>query len=139
MSTRINYRTAMIDRSPPRDTRKAMTWGFKGRCPACGHAPLFGRFLKPVPICDACGQDWSHQCADDFPAYIVILLLGHLIVPLVIEVNHWFAPSVTAQMILWPSLTAVLALLLLQPVKGAVIGLQWAKYMHGFGESAGPR
>ena len=30
-------------------------------------------------------------------------------------------------------LTIVLSVALLQPVKGAVIGLQWAFYMHGFG------
>jgi len=30
-------------------------------------------------------------------------------------------------------LTIVLSVALLQPVKGAVIGLQWALYMHGFG------
>jgi uncharacterized protein (DUF983 family) len=30
-------------------------------------------------------------------------------------------------------LTIVLSIALLQPVKGAVVGLQWANYMHGFG------
>src|SRR3546814_3451944 len=90
----------------------------KSRCPSCGEVSLFARYLKPVDACPACGQDWTHQRADDLPAYLVILLLGHLIVPLVVEVNRWFAPSATFQMMLWPSLTAVLALLLLQPVKG---------------------
>ena len=121
-----------------RSARHAMLTGFRGRCPACGQTRLFGRYLKPMAVCSACGQDWTHQRADDFPAYIVILLLGHLIVPLVVEVNRWFAPSMMVQMILWPTLTAVLALLLLQPVKGAVIGLQWAKRMHGFGSPANP-
>jgi uncharacterized protein (DUF983 family) len=37
------------------------------------------------------------------------------------------------QMLVWPTLTLFLALLLLQPVKGAIIGLQWALRMHGFG------
>lgn len=131
--------TMQTSSTPPRDARQAMLRGLKGQCPCCGHTRLFRRYLKPVEKCAACGQDWSHQRADDFPAYIVILLLGHLIVPLVIEVNQLFTLSVAAQMILWPTLTAVLAMLLLQPVKGAVIGLQWAKYMHGFSEiPAGP-
>jgi uncharacterized protein (DUF983 family) len=34
-------------------------------------------------------------------------------------------------MILIP-LALVLALVLLQPIKGAVVGLQWANRMHGF-------
>ena len=32
------------------------------------------------------------------------------------------------------TLTAALALAMLQPVKGAVIGYQWAKRLHGFGD-----
>jgi uncharacterized protein (DUF983 family) len=118
-----------------RDTRGAILLGLKGRCPSCGHAPLFARYLKPVAACPACGQDWTAQRADDLPAYLVILILGHLIVPLVVEVNRWFDPSTLFQMIFWPAITTVLALLMLQPVKGAVIALQWAKRMHGFGGS----
>ena len=34
---------------------------------------------------------------------------------------------------IWVPLTIILALVLLQPFKGAVIGLQWANRMHGFG------
>src|SRR3546814_3426947 len=105
----------LIPPSSDGDVRNALLQGFKGHCPACGVARLFGRFLKPVAACSACSQDWTHQRADDFPAYIVILLLGHLIVPLVIETNRLFALSVTVQMLLWPTLTAVLALALLQP------------------------
>ena len=87
----------------------------------------------PVAACAACGQDWSHQSADDFPAYLVIILLGHLLLPIVIEVNHLFAPGMVTQMILWPALAGTLALLLIQPAKGAVIAFQWARRMHGFG------
>jgi uncharacterized protein (DUF983 family) len=34
---------------------------------------------------------------------------------------------------IWVPLTIILSIGLLQPVKGAIIGLQWANYMHGFG------
>ena len=37
------------------------------------------------------------------------------------------------QLAVWPALTLVLCLALLQPVKGAVVGLQYALGMHGFG------
>jgi uncharacterized protein (DUF983 family) len=36
-------------------------------------------------------------------------------------------------MVVWVPLTIILALALLRPVKGAIVGLQWALYMHGFG------
>src|SRR3546814_13112729 len=69
--------------------RRAMLLGLKSRCPSCGGARLFARYLKPVDACPACGQDWTHQRADDLPAYLVILLLGPLILPLVVGVNRW--------------------------------------------------
>jgi hypothetical protein len=33
---------------------------------------------------------------------------------------------------LWLPLTVLLALVLLPPIKGALVGLQWALLMHGF-------
>lgn len=93
---------------------------------------MFTRFLKPVPACTACGQSWEAQRADDLPAYIVVLLLGHIIVPIMIEVNTAFSVPMAVQLVLWPGLAVVLALLLIQPTKGAVIGLQWSRRLHGF-------
>jgi len=40
------------------------------------------------------------------------------------------------QLAVWLPLALGLSLALLQPVKGAVVGLQWAFRMHGFGETA---
>lgn len=117
---------------PKRDWRRAAWLGLRGSCPSCGEARLFARWLKPHDHCPHCAQDWSHQCADDFPAYLVIIVLGHLIVPLVVEVNLHDLLSMGVQMVLWPTLIAVLALLLIGPAKGAVIAVQWALRMHGF-------
>ena len=117
---------------PQRDLRIALIRGLRGQCPSCGEAPLFGRFLKPVAHCPACSQDWTVQTADDLPAYLVVLLLGHLIVPFVVELNLHADVSMEIQMLLWPSLALVLSLLLIQPMKGMVIGLQWARRMQGF-------
>jgi hypothetical protein len=60
---------------------EAMWRGIMGRCPQCGRTSIFGTFLKPVERCIACGEDWQARSADDFPPYIVILLLGHIIAP----------------------------------------------------------
>ncbi len=115
-----------------RPWRPALRNGLLGRCPACGEGRLFGRFLKPAPTCAACGEDFSGHRADDFPAYIVILLLGHILVPTMVEVNYVFDIPVGWQAAIWPSVALILALLLIQPVKGGVIAFQWAKRMHGF-------
>ena len=112
---------------------RAMGRGALSRCPACGKGRLFGRFLKVVDQCEACGTEFHHHRADDFPPYIVMFLVGHLIgygilmTETRMEVPLWF------HLALWPALTLILCLVLLQPVKGAVVGLQYALGMHGFG------
>ena len=40
------------------------------------------------------------------------------------------------QLAIYLPLTALMSLALLQPVKGAVVGLQWALRMHGFDDKA---
>ena len=124
----------MTDPSPSgaRDVRRAVLRGVKGCCPSCGKTALFGRFLKPVALCPACGQDWSLHSADDLPAYLVVLILGHLLVPIVVAVNLRSDLAMGVQMLLWPGLALILAMLMIQRAKGAVIGFQWARQMQGF-------
>lgn len=104
----------------------ALRRGLVGRCPACNGARLFGRFLKPVAQCDSCGRDWTLQRADDFPAYLAIFIVGHLLIPIVVEANLMWDLPMFGQMILWPAAAAIFALALIQPMKGLVIALLWA-------------
>jgi len=113
-------------------TFEAMRRGARSRCPSCGRGSLFRAFLKVAEQCPACGEELHHQRADDFPAYIVIVLLGHIVVPLVLEVEILFSPPYWVHMALWPAVVIGLGLALLQPVKGAIVGLQWVLGMHGF-------
>ncbi len=116
-------------------TARAMQRGLLGRCPHCGRGRMFSAFLKVADQCPACGEALHHHRADDFPAYVVIFIVGHIMVPLVLSVETHFAPAYWVHMALWPALTVVLTLLLLQPVKGAIVALQWAVGMHGFEDS----
>ncbi len=117
-----------------RSWKSALLRGLSGRCPACGEGRLFARFLKPADRCGQCGQAFDGHRADDFPSYIVILLLGHIIVPTMIEVNIAFAIPVMWQAAIWPTLALTMAMAMIQPVKGGVIGFQWARRMHGFAQ-----
>ena len=125
-------RNEKTDDGADRPARRAIGLGLQGKCPACGSGRLFRSFLKPADRCTSCGEALDGHQADDFPAYIVILLLGHILVPTMIEVNHLFDIPLLWQSILWPVLTILLAVALVQPVKGAVIAFQWARRMHGF-------
>lgn len=104
----------------------------RGKCPRCGQGALFARWLKPHGHCPDCGQDWSHQRADDFPAYISILLTGHLLAPFIIALVADFALGPVALTAIIVPAALVLMLGLLQPAKGAVIAAQWWHGLHGF-------
>jgi uncharacterized protein (DUF983 family) len=116
----------------PSSGLQAMARGARGHCPRCKEAKLFLRFLKPRPRCPRCGQDWSHQQADDFPAYVSILITGHLMAPLIIALVRDTELSVAALVALVLLLAMALMIGLLQPAKGAIIAVQWWFGMHGF-------
>ncbi len=116
----------------PASAWQAVWRGMRFTCPRCGDAPLFAGFLKPMPVCPGCGQDWTHQRADDFPAYISMLITGHLLAPVVIGLELAFRPQVGVFAAIVVSLAMALMLAILQPAKGAVIAMQWWFGMHGF-------
>jgi uncharacterized protein (DUF983 family) len=111
---------------------QAIQRGMLGRCPCCGKGKMFAKFLKVADNCDACGEELHHHRADDFPAYIVICIVGHLIVPLVLAVETHYAPAYWVHFALWPAAVVILSLGMLQPTKGAIVALQWLGGMHGF-------
>jgi uncharacterized protein (DUF983 family) len=116
----------------PRQLGRAMLRGLCSRCPNCGQGRLFRAFLKVADQCPACGEDFRHQQADDAPAYFVILVVGHIVVPLALSVEVAFMPPYWLHFALWVPLTLGLAIGLLQPFKGAIVAWQWAHRMHGF-------
>jgi uncharacterized protein (DUF983 family) len=102
----------------------ALMRGARGTCPRCAAAPLFRAWLKPVERCGHCRQDWSVQQADDFPAYIGIFVVGHLLAPVVIAmISGGMSASLTLAIILPVAVAMLLAML--QPTKGAVIAFLW--------------
>ena len=115
-----------------RSLMQAMGRGFLCRCPHCGKGRLFGKYLKVVDRCEACGEEYHHHRADDLPAYLVIFIVGHIVIGAFMGVERMFELTTWQHLAIWVPATLVLALGLLQPVKGAVVGLQWALRMHGF-------
>ena len=109
--------------------------GLRGRCPACGEGRMFRKFLKVADECPSCGEELHHQRADDFPAYLDIVIVGHVLVPILLAVETDYAPPMWLSMTLWPAIALVATLALLQPIKGAVVALQWFIGMHGFEQS----
>lgn len=127
----MNAPVTFVGRAP-RPLWPAMLRGLRCRCPNCGQGRMFRAFLKVVDRCAVCGTELFHQRADDAPPYFVILITGHIVVPLALVTETELSPPFWVHAVIWGPLTLGLALGLLQPVKGAIVGWQWANYMHGF-------
>lgn len=105
---------------------QAMRRGFFRRCPNCGEGRMLRGYVAVNAACDHCGQPIEPYRADDAPAYFTIFVVGHIIVPLVLWLENLAQPAMWVHAAIWIPATLVLTLALLPPIKGAVMGLQWA-------------
>jgi len=125
--------TTSESQDAPRDTARSVKRGLLGRCPNCGEGKLFKAYLKPVDACTVCGEEMFHQRADDFPPYLTIFIVGHIVVAGFMATDTWLVLESWQHLMIWIPITIILSLALLPLLKGGVIGLQWALRMHGFG------
>ncbi|QPC45139.1 DUF983 domain-containing protein [Kaustia mangrovi] len=109
-----------------------MMRGARLRCPACGEGSVFARYLKVAPVCGECGEELHHHRADDAPPYFTIFIVGHILVPIALAVEQIWQPPMGLQMAVWLPLALAMTVSMLPVVKGSVVGLQWALFMHGF-------
>lgn len=99
--------------------------GLCRRCPNCGQGRLFTRYLTLRCPCEACGADNTIYPSDDFPPYLTILAVGHVVVPLFMWSDR-YKPPFWLQAVIWLPVTLVMCLALLPFMKGATVGLCWA-------------
>ena len=94
-------------------------------CPQCGAGKLFQSYLKSYPACLSCGEDLSQIRADDGPAWLTVMVTGHLIVPVSIylSMHDLLRPSMALPLLLFFTLLAVLVIL--PRAKGIFIGMIW--------------
>jgi uncharacterized protein (DUF983 family) len=124
------------DAPPPRRVPRALLRGFAQCCPGCGRGALFRAYLEVADACPACSEELHHQRADDAPPYFTIAVVGHVIVGGVLALERALHPPLWVHAAVWLPLTLLACLLLLPRIKGAIVGLQWALRMHGFGGGA---
>jgi len=115
-----------------RPLKPALLRGWRRRCPKCGHGHLFDGYLKVSSRCTSCGQPLSGHRADDGPAYLTILIVGHLMAPALHIAFTQFRPDPLVLASTFSVGTVALSLYLLPRIKGAIIAMQWAKRLHGF-------
>jgi uncharacterized protein (DUF983 family) len=93
---------------------------------------MMERYLEVSRACPVCGTELYHHRADDGPAWATILITGHIMAPAMLFVFELFRPPGWVMALSFSIVFVLLSLFLLPRIKGAFVGLQWAKRMHGF-------
>lgn len=114
----------------------AVMRGLRCTCPNCGEGKLFDGYLTSVERCSVCSEEIHHHRADDLPPYLTVFIVGHLVVGLFMAVEQSIALSMWTHLAIWVPVTLILSLVLLRPLKGGTIGLQWALRQGGFGDKS---
>lgn len=115
-----------------RPMKQALWHGWQRKCPNCGEGPMLSGYLKVRDHCPVCKQELHHHRADDGPAYLTILIVGHLLAPLLHVVYVHWRPEPLMMFTFFSIGCVALSLYLLPRLKGAVVAFQWARRMHGF-------
>ncbi len=109
----------------PRTFMTGLKRGITRHCPNCGKGSLFTSYLKVKPVCEVCTHPNGEYRADDGPAYVTILLIGHLVVaPLLALSFLWSLPPAMIAAIGLPVVGGA-TLAALPFVKGGWIGILW--------------
>lgn len=116
-----------------RPLRPAAMRGWQRKCPNCGAGPMFRGFLTVRDTCTVCDEALHHHRADDGPAYLTILIVGHIMAPLLLWAYTKFEPEPLILFSVFAVGCVALSLFLLPRLKGMIVAIQWARRMHGFG------
>ena len=130
MSDKMTDQT--IETTKDRPTWPAIVSGFRCKCPNCGKGRLLHSYLKVNDTCSECGEEFLHHRADDGPAYLTILIVGHLMAPLMHIAYVQWRPTPLMLFLIFALGCLALSLYLLPRLKGVVVAYQWARRMHGF-------
>lgn len=135
-TSRLDSTEALVEPSvTERQTWPSVWKGWRRKCPNCGSGPLLSGYLKVRDACPVCREELHHHRADDGPAYLTILIVGHLMAPLLHIVFVTWRPEPLVLFTIFAVGTIALSLYLLPRLKGAIVAFQWARRMNGFGRS----
>ncbi len=118
-----NSKRSSLPRGYP--PQSAFRSGLACRCPRCGEGKLFAGFLTVAPHCTVCDLDLGKQDSGDGPAIFIIFILGAIVVPLVFWFEFAYEPPFWLHMVIWMPVILGGALLMLRPMKGVMIALQY--------------
>ncbi|MEP5153728.1 DUF983 domain-containing protein [Planktotalea sp.] len=124
--------TSALETLKERPLKSSLLRGWRRKCPRCGNGPVLHSYLKMRESCTVCNLDFRHARADDGPAYVTILVVGHLMAPALHIAFVEFRPEPLILFTIFSVGCVTLSLYLLPRIKGAIVAYQWAKGMFGF-------
>ena len=95
------------------------------RCPCCHKGRLYAGVLRLRPSCDVCGLGFADFDTGDGAASAVILVLGAVVMIGVFSVEFHFNPPAWVHAVLWPTVTIPAAILMMRPLKAALVTQQY--------------
>ena len=137
IETTTGLRTTSLPQAGDGNWARALLRGLKLRCPSCNQRTMFAGYITVADTCSHCGEELHHHRADDAPPYFAIFIAGHIIIPAVLLWERFAQPPMWLQAAVWLPLSALIMVAILPLTKGALVGLQWALGMHGFGATGG--
>lgn len=96
-----------------------------GRCPNCGQGRLFARYLKLVNHCEKCNEHLGEIRAEDGPAWLTIVLVGHIIAPLLLLMVPGSMLPDWLLMVVWLAAALALTFIILPRAKGLFVAILW--------------
>ena len=99
--------------------------GCRKTCPQYGKGPLLTGYLKPQASCSACKEDFSHISADDGPAWLTLLIIGHAVVPMMLFFGRSDVVPLWLAILTLAVVTLIGVYFILPRAKGIFIALIW--------------
>jgi uncharacterized protein (DUF983 family) len=75
--------------------------------------------------CEVCGLDLAFADTGDGPAFFVMSIVGIVVVALALWAEFAYSPPIWLHLVMWSTLSIVLSLALVRPLKGVLVGLQY--------------
>ena len=112
-----------------------MSTGLACKCPRCGKGRLFNGLLDVRDTCSNCDLDLTPHDTGDGGIVFVILILGALAVILALWMETAFEPPIWVHLVVWIPVISILAVAMLRPFKGILIGLHYRNLRHKYERS----
>ncbi len=109
-----------------RDPLLAAYRGACTKCPHCGRGKLFRAYLKVVDSCANCQEPFSRIRADDGPAWLTIMIVGHIVGGLLLWSEMRAPMPVPVSIAIFVTLGIAMTLWMLPRAKGVFVGIIWA-------------